>query len=127
MNNWNKDGKMQMTIAVRCLAVLSLLAAVGAQDAFAADAAAGKALFESDCANCHTLRKDDPPKRGPHLENLFNRRYGAVEGFEYRMVWTDADPTWTPEELNKYLDIHGRFGVEGRQDLIEYLKQATKP
>ena len=116
-----------MTIAVRYLAAISLLATVGAHDALAADPKAGQALFESDCANCHTLREDEAGKRGPHLENLFSRRYGAVEGFEYRMVWTEADPTWTPEHLNNYLNVHGRFDVNGREDLIEYLKQATKP
>lgn len=116
-----------MTIAVRCLAILILMTMVGARGAAAADSAKGKALFESDCANCHTLHKSEPPKRGPHLENLFNRRYGAVEGFEYRMVWTAADPTWTPEQLNAYLNIHGRFDLAGREDLIEYLKEATKP
>ena len=116
-----------MTIAVRFLAIFILMVMVGARGASAADAAKGKALFESDCANCHTLHKNEPAKRGPHLENLFNRRYGAVEGFEYRMVWTAADPTWTPEQLNAYLNIHGRFDVAGREDLIEYLKEATKP
>ena len=116
-----------MTIAVRYLAALSIVATVGAQGALAASADNGKALFESDCANCHTLRQDEPSKRGPHLENLFGRRYGAVEGFDYRMVWTQADPTWTPEHLNNYLNVHGRFDTEGRADLIEYLKQATKP
>ena len=109
------------------LAALSLILLLQPGPSAAADAKAGKALFESDCANCHTLHKSEPAKRGPHLEDLFNRRYGAVEGFEYRMVWTKADPTWTPEELNNYLDIHGRFDVGGRADLIEYLKQATKP
>ena len=116
-----------MTNAVRCLAAISLVAMMGTQQALGADAEKGKALFENDCANCHTLRQDAAGKRGPHLENLFQRRYGAVEGFEYRMVWTEADPAWTPEHLNNYLNIHGRFDVEGRADLIEYLKLATKP
>jgi cytochrome c len=116
-----------MRLAVRTLAALSIAAAIGVPPALAADAESGKALFESDCANCHTLQKDEPAKRGPHLENLFERRYGTVEGFEYRMVWTEADPTWTADSLNNYLNIHGRFDVKGREDLIEYLKQATKP
>ena len=71
-----------MRVAVRTLAAFSIAAAVGAPAALAADAENGKALFESDCAHCHTLRKDEPAKRGPHLENLFGRRYGAVEGFD---------------------------------------------
>ena len=110
----------------RYLAVIPLLALLSAPNAVA-DQAKGRAFFESDCANCHTLRKAEPQKRGPQLENLFSRRYGAVEGFEYRMVWTEADPTWTPEHLNNYLNVHGRFDTAGRSDLIDYLQQATKP
>jgi cytochrome c len=116
-----------MKFAVCTLTALTLCAVFGVGGAQAADVATGKALFESDCANCHTLRKSEPAKRGPHLENLFNRRYGAVEGFDYRMVWTEADPTWTPEHLNNYLNIHGRFDTATRADLIEYLKRATVP
>lgn len=108
------------------LAFVPVLWLLGAPEALA-DPARGKALFESDCANCHTLRESEPAKRGPYLENLFNRKYGSVEGFEYRMVWTEADPTWTPKALNNYLNIHGRFDSGGRADLIEYLQQATKP
>ena len=116
-----------MKSAVCTLTALLLCALAGAGGALAADAAKGKALFESDCANCHTLQRSEPSKRGPHLENLFSRRYGAVEGFEYRMVWTEADPTWTPQHLNNYLNIHGRFDTASRDDLIEYLKRATVP
>lgn len=116
-----------MALASRYLVILPLLATLGASGALAADTARGKALFESDCANCHTLTKAETAKRGPHLENLFSRRFGAVEGFEYRMVWTEADPTWTPEHLNNYLNVHGRFDMAGRADLIEYLKRATQP
>jgi cytochrome c len=116
-----------MKTAICALLALSFCAAGSVPNALAADAKVGRTLFESDCANCHTLRESEPGKRGPHLENLFSRRYAAVEGFEYRMVWTEADPTWTPEHLNNYLNIHGRFDTQGRADLIEYLTQATKP
>lgn len=118
---------MNMALASRYLVMLPLLAMLGASGARAADGAHGKALFEGDCGNCHTLRKSEPAKRGPYLENLFNRRYGAVEGFPYRMVWTEADPTWTPDHLNNYLKVHGRFDEAQRADVIEYLKQATIP
>jgi cytochrome c len=116
-----------MRTAGCALAALSLVLLLSPGPSAAADAKVGKELFDSDCANCHTLRKSEKQKRGPHLENLFARRYASVEGFEYRMVWTKADPTWTPEQLDAYLDIHGRFESGGRADLIEYLKEATKP
>lgn len=87
----------------------------------------GGALFENDCAACHTLKADAPAKRGPHLEGLFDRRYGAVEGFPYRMVWKKADPVWTDKEIDNYLFIHGRYEAPDRATLIEYLKKATRP
>lgn len=87
----------------------------------------GRGLFESDCAKCHTLNADEPTKRGPHLEGLFSRRYGAVEGFPYRMVWKKADPVWTVEALDDYLFIHGRYDDAQRGILIQYLKEATRP
>lgn len=102
------------------------LLALGFSSAGAADAERGRALFEGDCGRCHTLRADVPGKRGPHLENLFQRRYGEVEGFPYRMVWKDANPTWTPAHLVNYLNIHGRFDAAQQADVIEYLVKATK-
>ena len=105
----------------------ALAISVGAGLAPAADIAAGKAIFDGDCMQCHTLRANEAAKRGPHLENLFGRRYGAVEGFEYRMVWTQADPRWTRKDLDDYLVVHGRADDAGRQALIDYLMVATKP
>ena len=87
----------------------------------------GRGLFENDCAACHTLKADEPAKRGPHLEGLFSRRYGAVEGFPYRMVWKKADPVWTVESLDDYLVIHGRYDDAERGILIRYLREATRP
>ena len=42
------------------------------------------------------------------------------------MVSTDANPLWTREHLNSYLEIHGVFEAEDRANLIEYLAEATK-
>ena len=108
-------------------AALALLIGAGVAPATAADVAAGKAIFDGDCIQCHTLRANEAAKRGPHLENLFARRFGAVEGCEYRMVWTQADPRWTRKHLDDYLVIHGRADDAGRQALIDYLMVATKP
>lgn len=108
-------------------AALAVLIGAGLAPAAADDVAAGKAIFEGDCIQCHTLRANEAAKRGPHLENLFDRRYGAVEGFAYRMVWTQADPRWTRKDLDDYLVVHGRADAGGRQALIDYLMVATKP
>lgn len=92
----------------------------------AGDAAEGHTVFDAKCANCHSLDPTTPGNRGPHLAGLFDRRYGAVEGFHYRMVWTDADPLWTREHLSNYLDIHHLPDEGKRADLIEFLFEATQ-
>ncbi len=92
----------------------------------AGDAAEGRQAFADKCAKCHSLDPSDKDLRGPHLAGLFERRYGAVEGFPYRMVWTAASPRWTRRHLDDYLDIHHLPDPSQRADVIEYLAEATK-
>ena len=106
-------------------AVSLLVSLAAALPVAAGDAAKGRAYFEDRCAKCHSFDPSASGKRGPHLAGLLERRYGAVEGFPYRMVWPDADPLWTREHLNNYLEIHGVFEAEDRDNLIEYLVEAT--
>ncbi len=108
-------------VAANVLAFVAL-----ALPATAGDAAKGRADFETRCVKCHSLDPTTSGYRGPHLAGLFERRYGAVEGFPYRMVWTDANPLWTREHLNNYLEIHGVFEAGDRANLIEFLVEATK-
>ena len=78
-----------------------------------------------NCARCHSLDPEELGKRGPHLAGLFARRYGAVEGFPYRMVWTEADPLWTEAQLDAYLEIHRLPEPEARAEVIAFLVTAT--
>lgn len=113
---------MRSIAIATCLFVSAALA----QPAGANDAAAGRAVFEASCAKCHSLDPTAPGFRGPHLAGLFDRRYGAVESFPYRMVWVDANPLWTKEHLNNYLEIHHLPEAGHRNDLIEFLFEATR-
>jgi cytochrome c2 len=107
-------------------AIFVLSAMSFALPAPAADPAEGEKLFRNYCAECHSLNPAEPGKRGPHLAHLFERRYGAVEeGFPYRMIWKDADPVWTKENLDDYLEIHRIPEPDERAHLIEYLFEAT--
>ena len=106
---------------------LGILALAFGQSVTAADSDGGAALFEDRCARCHSLDPAESDKRGPHLSGLFQRRYGAVEGFPYRMVWTAADPHWTREHLDDYLEIHRLPEPAERSEVIDYLEQATRP
>jgi len=107
------------------IVVSLLVSAVLAGSAAAGDAAAGRKAFDANCAKCHSLDPAVPDMRGPHLAGLFERRYGALD-FPYRMVWTEADPLWTREHLDNYLDIHRLPDPAERADVIEYLFEATR-
>lgn len=90
-----------------------------------ADALEGREVFIAQCARCHSLDPEELGKRGPHLADLFARRYGAVKGFPYRMVWTAADPLWTETQLDAYLEIHRLSEPEARAAVIAFLVSAT--
>ncbi len=107
------------------LAAGLLACAAPALPAAAGDPAEGRKAFEEKCAMCHSLDPAEQNLRGPHLAGLFERRYGAVEGFPYRMVWTAASPRWTRRHLDDYLDIHHLPDPAARADVIEYLAEAT--
>jgi len=115
-------------------AVLVLAMSLGPGSARAAELAqhndpgnarTGRQVFEAYCAKCHSLDPGEPGKRGPHLAGLLQRRYGAVEGFPYRMVWPSADPLWTPDQLNAYLEIHRLAEAAPRAHVIAFLTAAT--
>jgi cytochrome c len=106
--------------------MLVLVSPLGAASAQAAgDAAAGRKAFEAYCARCHSLDPTERGKRGPDLAGLLQRRYGAVAGFPYRMVWPQADPKWTPAHLDAYLEIHRLAEPQVRADVIAFLVAAT--
>jgi len=77
----------------------------------AADIAAGQAIFEHTCKNCHSLDVG-VNKVGPSLWHVVNRPSASVEGFVYSDAMKSLHATWTPEALNVYLqnprgDVHG--------------------
>jgi cytochrome c2 len=66
----------------------------------AADLAAGEKVF-AKCKACHKL--DGKNGLGPHLDGVFGRVSGTVEGFKYSDANKAAGVTWTAEVLNDYL------------------------
>ena len=120
---------------MRRLLLVALVFALGASGARAAeppagdiapgDAKVGRQVFQAYCAKCHSLDPKERGKRGPHLAGLLQRRYAAVEGFPYRMVWPLAYPKWTPEHLDTYLEIHRLAEPKLRADAIAFLDAAT--
>ncbi|HYF54783.1 MAG TPA: cytochrome c family protein [Salinarimonas sp.] len=114
------------------LAALSLLALGSA--AQAQDAAAGEKVF-AQCRACHQVGETAKNAVGPHLNGLFGRKAGSVEGYNYSPAYQKIDKVWSEENFRPYIkDPRGvtpgtkmvYAGLKDDQritDLIAYLKQ----
>lgn len=121
----------------------------------AGSAERGATLFNQKCSYCHSLSEQSrpkllvpkrrpgselsvldepnvdwpvevgPDKRGPHLQGLFARAPGAVEGFPYRITLQTDNATWTEPDLDYWIYNHARLLEAERADLIAYLRKAT--
>jgi len=117
-------------------AILTLIVSTAASFAPAyattADPAAGHALFDRTCRNCHSLDVG-VNKVGPSLWHVIGRPSASVEGFAYSDAVKQLHGIWTPEALNLYLadprgEVHGAKmffkGLKDPQDranVIAYL------
>jgi cytochrome c2 len=114
------------------IAVTVLLLASGAGAARAADAAAGEAVFKSQCSICHSVQ----PGRtivGPSLAGVVGRLAGQVADFHYSVANKGSGLTWDEATLDRYLTspntvvphtIMTYVGLKDagkRADLIAYL------
>lgn len=102
----------------------SLLAVTPLYSAHAADAAAGKQIFRQQCSICHS-DKPGVNKIGPSLFGVVGRKTGSVPGYNYSVANKNSNITWTPEELNKYIN-HPQAIVPGTKMPYGGLHNATK-
>ncbi|RBI82782.1 cytochrome C [Rhodosalinus halophilus] len=101
------------------------------------DADRGAELY-TQCVGCHQVGRDAENRIGPHLNDLFGRRAGAIDGFRYSegLARMGADGlTWTLETLDAYIEnpralvsrtrmaYPGMESAEDRADLLAYLRQ----
>ncbi|MEL6572580.1 MAG: cytochrome c family protein [Pseudomonadota bacterium] len=96
-----------------------------------ADAAAGEGVYRP-CAACHAL--DGTDGVGPHLNGVVDRAVGSVGGFGYSGNLVAVAETWTPENLNAFLENPSNYApgtamnfrgirkIEDRANLIAYLE-----
>ena len=116
---------------------LAVLLATAAASAVAANAERGRELFRQ-CASCHQMGPDAENVVGPHLNDLFGRRAGSVEGATYSDDLRRAGRTglhWDHDKLDTYLEnprslvsgtrmqFQGVASARDRTDLIAYLRQ----
>ncbi len=124
-------------------AVAVLALALSAGPALAADPigdpARGAEVFRHECAQCHEIGEGARNRIGPHLNRVFNRRAGSVEGFagySRALLRQGADGLiWRLETLDAYLKnpralVSGtRMAYRGlsddtaRRDLLAFLRE----
>ena len=99
---------MEVTEAAADEAMVEGAEAAG-EEAPAADdpalVAAGEAAFRQ-CQTCHEVGEGAKNKTGPHLNALFGRTAGTVDGFRYSKQFVAAGEeglVWTPETLHDFL------------------------
>jgi cytochrome c len=101
------------------------------------DAERGAEVFRQ-CIGCHQVGPDAQNRAGPHLNNIFGRRAGSVEGFDYSraMERVSADGLiWDIDLLDAYIEnprvlvsgtrmsFRGLKDVQDRHDVLAYLRQ----
>lgn len=118
-----------------CLAVVPLIFSAAA--ALAAmppgDAAKGAALFNSNCAACHSADKGGGDRQGPNLYGVVGRKAGSEAGFAYSDGFAKAGFAWDAPHLDAWLTkptavIPGSYMMynqpdpQVRADIIAYLQ-----
>jgi glucose/arabinose dehydrogenase/cytochrome c2 len=80
---------------------ISLLACPAA---FAADSAAGKALFRERCSVCHTAESgDNGGAQGPALIGVLGRAAASTPQFSYTQALRESKLTWDAASMNRFL------------------------
>jgi len=121
------------------LAIAFALFAVTAVQSAAQDISRGEELFKA-CKNCHEVGSEAKNKVGPHLDGLFGRTAGAIEGFNYSSAMKKAGEdglAWDAESVDKYIEkprefisgnrmsYRGMADSQDRADLIAWLETVS--
>lgn len=125
-------------VGIGLAAVLAVAAPdARSQSAPIGDAARGETLFRA-CGSCHRVGKSARNAVGPHLNGVFGRKAGTVDGFKYSegLLRAGADGlVWSAETLDAYLEnpknlvsrtrmnFRGMAVREDRADVIAYLRR----
>jgi cytochrome c len=106
-------------------ALLLLLGAIGPRIARAGDADAGKDVFRSECAECHSVR-EGRNKKGPSLFGIVGRAAGSLPDYRYSDALKQARWTWTPDQLQSYLSQPARKANPGTKMKYDGLDDARQ-
>ncbi len=127
---------------IGCIAACLLLVAVAHAQEYteanlkAADVLAGEQTWQQNCAFCHTTGKGQAGMAGPNLYELFKRKVGTQEGFDYSEALRADQRQWSPVLFAQYVQSPGStipgnvmpaVNVSAQQvfDLTAYVMRAT--
>jgi cytochrome c len=120
------------TLASWSASAVLILSAV--EMAAAQDAAAGEKVFVQ-CRACHQVGEKAKNAVGPHLNGLFTRKAGTVQGYSYSPANKNSGLMWDEATFREYIKdpkakipgtkmVYAGLKDEKRiGDLIAYLKQ----
>ena len=123
-------------VFARSIIAAAALSLVFATPAAAADAAKGEKVF-GKCKICHEATTEKN-KIGPYLKGIFGRKAGTVVGYSYSNAMKSSGIVWNEDKLKAYvanpkavvpntkMAFIGLKKQDEIEDLIAYLKQATK-
>jgi cytochrome c len=86
----------------RAFLFFAIVSSVSAGQAMAEDDAGAK-LFKNHCGACHSIDPASPPRQGPNLHGVLQRKAGTLEGYKYSPGLKAAGWQWTPEQLDLWL------------------------
>ncbi len=89
-------------IATAGLAAGAWLLLCGFQPTSSGDAAAGKTVFQNQCASCHTTEVGKNGF-GPSLAGVVGRKSGSLSGFKYTPAMEQAGLVWDENTLDEFL------------------------
>jgi len=102
--------------------------------------AKGEKVFKK-CKACHAVGDGAKNKSGPHLNDVFGRAFGGVEGFKYSRVFQDANAegrVWDEANMAEFLAKPKAYlkgtkmsfsGLKKEKDIaaiIEYMKSFSQ-
>jgi cytochrome c len=97
MRMWNK---MMMHVRIFLLGGMVMIGGAGASRA--QDAAAGAAVFKTQCNVCRSA-VEGKNMVGPSLFGVVGRQAGQIPGFHYSPANKDSGLTWDAATLDRYL------------------------
>jgi len=95
---------------------------------------AGKALFATRCASCHSIGPSARGGFGPQLNAVFGRRAGTTSDYQYTQAMKTSGIVWSQETLSAFIKAPSKvvpgtrmrfWGMSDAQqieDLLAYLQ-----